>query len=233
MIKSKKKRKLKKEVKIVLGIMLGVVAAVLILSIHKSRTAFNYKKSLDEVVLTIGNCNITLRELSYYIIKTEQDGNERALIYDKNKPTSYWGLYMNDEFKRSGYVSDLAKSSVIDYCVRDNIYYMEASKNGYELPDAEKNEIIYDADVRFEKQTKRERECGLSKEDYELIMVKEATAHYYMLMLAKNDDLNVLEAVTQKYDVGGYAYKSLQKEYPVTINEKIWDNVKVGFVTIN
>lgn len=237
---SKKKRRLKPGVKKILELITvcaifgGVVLAVVLTMVHKEKTKFVYKKSLDDVVLEVGNCDITLREISYYIIKQERQGNEMAMAYNKNRPTEYWGLYMNDEFKRSGYVSDLAKASIIDYCVRDNIYYMEAKKNGFELPAEEVTEILYDAGIMYQKQSERERKCGLSKEDYELIMVKEETAHKYMLKLATEEGGDTVKLITQKYDVGGYAYENMREyEYPVTVNKKIWDNIKVGYTTIN
>ena len=121
------------------------------------------------------------------------------------------------------------------------MYYDEALKNNFSLDEELLAEIRYDAADRYNHMTAREKETtGLEVPDLEEMMIREETAHAYILKLAglyddKDivDNSQVINEVSTKYDITGSYYNSLKEVYNVTINEELWDKVRVGFVTIN
>ena len=229
----KAKRRLKKEAKIVIfGAIIIVLAACGIL-IYSHMNRFDYISNLSENAVTINDTNICLRELSYYIIKVEKTGQERAVAYNKNNPGSYWNLYMN-EANDSGYVSDIAKRAAVNYCIRDNIYYMEALKKEYSLTEEEQSDLKYDAQNMYETMTLLERTMTeLSQADYEIILLKERLAYKYMTDLVTSDDSGQLESYVLKYDIGGDYYEAIKSTYSIIFNEDLLENVRVGFITVN
>lgn len=231
---SKGKRRLKKEVKFAIGFVVFFVVVIGVLLIHRSFNKWDFVSNIDDIVLTIDDTNISLRELSYYIMQVERTGQTYAKAYDADNPKRYWNLYMNNEMTESGYVTDLARKSAMDFCIRDNIYYKEAVAAGFELEPEERDDVIYDARIAYETMTMQERKMTcLTNEDFELIMLKEALAHKYIAALCLEDEDGALDAIVLKYDVGGTYYEDLKQNYEITIDENAWNRVKVGTITIN
>ncbi len=229
----KKKRKLKKEVMAVLLILAFFVTAALVLLIINERRVFHYEEALNENVIIIGDTTINLKEFTYYIIKMERDVDEKARLYNESNPLAYWNMYMNN-VNETGYVTDLAKNATVDYCIRDNVYFLEATAAGFELPQEIKDEIKYDAQSFFDHMSAREKEVsGLMPEDLELIIYKETVAYYYMAFLVENDKDGIMNAVVLKYDVGGSEYNFIRGKYIIEENRDIIEKIRMGFVTIN
>lgn len=224
---------LKPEVKGLLLFFLVLFVLIAVYTIYHIMTAFVYEEDLAEPIVTIDTTVVTLKEISYYIIEVENTGDAFARVYDPDNPVEYWGLYMNEEI-RSGYVSDLARAAALDYCIRDNIYYLEAVKAGVELTGEEQESVRADAEEYYAQMTQRQREVTqLVTQDLELILEKVTLTQKYMVQLSSQDDVSVLEAVTLHYDVGGDYYEDLKGSYTIKINERIWEQVSPGHVTIN
>lgn len=196
--------------------------------------AFSFEAALEEPVVTVGETVVTLKEISYYVIEVENTGDEFARLYNPDNPLEYWGLYMN-ESTSAGYVSELARTAALDYCIRDNIYYLEARRDGVELTAEEQEGVRADAEAYYAQMTERQREVTqLTPKVLELILEKVTLAQKYMVQLSSQEgDVSVLEAVTLHYDVGGDYYENLKASYAVKVNERIWEQVSPGHVTIN
>jgi len=231
--KRKVKRRLKKEAAIVIGGIAIFMAIVVVSIIIKKSMEFSYEKKRSTPVITVSDNIVTLKDFSYYIIEMENKGQEVALIYDENNPIAYWNLYMNDS-SDSGYVTDLARRTAIDFCVRDNIYAIEAKNAGMSLTNDEIEEIRYDAEQYYYKVSDKGIEnLGLDVFSLEKAMQTEALAYKYISSLAENDEDGVLQSVVLKYDVGGNYYEALKNEYHIVIEHEILNEVRFGFVTIN
>lgn len=209
-----------------------------IVSIEQTGTAGDEATAAESGTDTLVT-DVTLKELGYYIYKAETEGNITALNYDADDPKAYWNLYMNQDGSNSGYVSDLARDAALDYCIRDTLYELEAEKNGFSLGADELADADYDAEKMYsELSDKAKKNTGLDEELMKEMAEREYTAHAYMRSLAETDVENgdassVLEAVTKYYDIGGSYYTDLLGTYSITVNDELWNNVRVGFVTIN
>lgn len=225
---------LKPEIKGILIFGLALFSLMTVVTIYHLKTVFIYEDDLAEPIVTIDGTVVTLKEISYYIMEVENTGDEFARVYNPDNPIEYWGLFMNEETS-AGYVSDLARTVALDYCIRDNIYYLEAVRAGVELTDEEQESVRSDAENYYAQMTERQREVTqLVKEDLELIIEKVTLTQKYMIQLSlQEEDASVLEAVALHYDVGGDYYESLKDSYAIKVNERIWDQVHPGHITIN
>lgn len=211
-----------------------IVAILAVLVVYRVKTGFVFESDLDQPVLTIDETVVTLKEISYYIMEVENTGDEYARIYNPDNPLEYWGLYMNEETS-AGYVSDLARMAAMNYCIRDNIYYLEAQKAGVELTEEEREDVQTDAKDYYANMSQRQKEVTqLLPEDLEIILEKITLTRKYMLQLSsQEEDVSALEAVTVHYDVGGDYYEGLKNSYTVKVNERIWEQIRPGHITIN
>ncbi|MGN0346916.1 MAG: hypothetical protein ACI4DU_06485 [Lachnospiraceae bacterium] len=217
-------------------IFLGFLAVlVCCYEIYAWKNEFVFTERLSEPILIINDETIDLQEISYYIMKVERQGGDYADIYDSEHANRYWNLYMNKgDGENSGYVSGIAKDTILTYCIRDHIYAMEAEKNGFTIPEEIREEIIYDAKETFANLSRREQEMfQWEEEEFVELVLSEQLAYYYMAQLAEGYDRGTLQAMVLQYDVGGEYYENLKASYRIWVNEKIWKRVKVGFLTIN
>ena len=228
-----RKWRLKPEIKGILIFVLVLFSFITAFTMYHLKTVFVYEDDLAEPIVTIDGTVVTLKEISYYIMEVENIGDEFARVYNPDNPIEYWGLYMNEETS-AGYVSDLARTAALDYCIRDNIYYLEAVRAGVELTDEEQESVRTDAEDYYAQMTERQRKVTqLVTEDLELIIEKVTLTQKYMIQLSLQEDASILEAVALHYDVGGDYYESLKDSYAIKVNEKIWDQVHPGHITIN
>lgn len=233
-VKKKRKLRLKKEAKGLLAFIAVVGILLTALAFVKTRDVFVFEEKLPEIIVTVDETNLSLQEISYYIMKLEADVDAAAKLYNADNPKSYWNVYMNQDGSNSGYVSDLAKEAVLDYCIRDNIYYKEAIENGYTLPEALLTDIRYDAENLYNTMTPRQREVTkLTSEQLAIIMEKEEISHQYMIELASRSEAGMLQSIFLEYDVGGDLYEQVKLKHNIAIDEDLWGKVKVGRITIN
>ena len=111
---------------VVIGLLIGVILYV------KKLNRFEYKDHLDEVVITVDQRNITLREFGYYVYQIEGYTQEQALVYNPDNPAEWWNTHFSSG-PDSQFVCDYAKDVAVNLCIADEIFYEEAKKQGLEL----------------------------------------------------------------------------------------------------
>ena len=118
-------------------VIISCIAAFALITVNLlSKEEFSYADSLNDTVLTVEKENISLKEISYYILVAETNYNEAANIYNEDNPHAFWNIALNMKYFRNR-----IKQSVIDACTRDNVYYQQALKEGYTLKEEELQEI--------------------------------------------------------------------------------------------
>lgn len=213
----------------VLCIMVCVVLFMIIYVNNKSDD-FKYSRHLDERVVSISSSasesdtvSIDMQEMAYYIINVEGNINDMAYQYNSKSPAKFWNLKVETTYTMRDYAKDLA----MDSCVRDNIYYIEALKNGMELTEEEKKLASENAYAIMKNLTGRQME--LSDFTYEVlygIETKLFIASKYADSLSENGyDKAELE-------LEGSYYNELRSAYDVLVNEELWDKVELGNLSI-
>lgn len=204
-------------------IIISIAAFVLITINLLSREEFSYADSLDDTVLTVEKENISLKEISYYILVAETNYNEAANIYNEENPHAFWNIALNMKYFRNR-----VKQSVIDACTRDNIYYQQALQEGYTLKEEELEEIEDKALEEISKMT----DWQMKLTEYQMgDMVKVLTKIAYSRKYAEH--LMAEGYTALELDVDGSKYEEIKSEYTVSVNQKIWKNITLGKVTIN
>ena len=222
--------KKKQDIIIVACVIIIVLSLCAILCIYYSRKKdeFIFNEHLDENVLTVSDDEyteeITLRELGYYIINVEGDIDDMAHQFNSDNLNAYWnvkldkGLYTTRKY---------AKDLVIDKCVMDNIYYIEAIKNNVTLTEKEEELASEDARLIFKNLTSRQMDAlDYSYEDLYNIMIKLYITSKYVNGLV--EDGYTMEEIELK---GSY-YEELKKAYSYKVDD-MWENVKLGNLTVN
>lgn len=213
----------------VLCIMVCVVLFMIIYVNNKSDD-FKYSRHLDERVVSISSSasesdtvSIDMQEMAYYIINVEGNINDMAYQYNSKSPAKFWNLKVETTYTMRDYAKDLA----MDSCVRDNIYYIEALKNGMELTEEEKKLASENAYAIMKNLTGRQMD--LSDFTYEVlygIETKLFIASKYADSLSENGyDKAELE-------LEGSYYNELRSAYDVLVNEELWDKVELGNLSI-
>lgn len=184
---------------------------------------FSYKESLGETVFTIEEEHVTLKEITYYILVAETNFNAASQMYNKNDMGRFWNLLL-----RKTYVRSLVKKSVLNSCIRDNIYYREAIKNGYTLDEEAHKEIENQAVEEMVKLTDGQRDyTEYSKSD----MIQVLTKIYYAKQYVS--DLMQQGYTEDELDIEGIQYQSVLADYEIETNEELWKNITLGQITIN
>lgn len=221
--------KKKQDIIIIACVIIIVLSLCAILCIYygKKKDDFIFNEHLDEKVLTVNDSEytqeITLRELGYYIINVEGDIDDMAHQFNSDNLNAYWnvkldkGLYTTRKY---------AKDLVIDKCVMDNIYYIEAIKNNVTLTEREEELASEDARLILKNLTSRQMDAmDYSYEDLYNIMIKLYITSKYVNGLV--EDGYTMEEIELK---GSY-YEELKKDYSYKVDD-IWESVKLGNLTV-
>lgn len=207
----------------ILLILFSIAAFFAIASVQRERNAFDFHESLNEVVITVDSEEVTLKEAAYYILVAETNQNAAANIYNENDPNALWNIRINYNFFRG-----LARKTIINSCIRDNIYYLQALEEGYELSEEQKEEIEQAALEEIRKMTDYQRELtAYEKDDMIQVLTK--------IQYAKNYVADLIEEgyEQEELDVDGEKYEKIAENYKVSTNDDIWENLVIGKVTIN
>lgn len=207
-------------------ILLGIVAALGILSFreYQSRQDLVFANSLDEVVLTVDGQELTLRDMAFYIAYQEGKIEKEARIYNPEDTDEYWNLYTNGTFMR-----EAGKQAVLDMAVHDEIFYQMAVEEGMQLSEKEEEYLANDRyDFWSDLEEEQRTELGVSEDELAESMRKIALAEKYQYLLAEMKQKNA-----DDYAFWGQAYEKLLEEHEYTVEEKVWEKVPFGGVTVN
>lgn len=184
---------------------------------------FNYEDALDETAITVGEEEISLKEVSYYILVAETTYNGAANIYNSNNLDSFWNIKVSAEFFK-----ETAKETVINACVRDNVYYQKAREKGYALSMADNDAVYNQAVEEMSKITDHQKEITqYTLNDMITVLKKIQFSRMYV------SDLMQEGYTEEQLDTGGSKYEEIEKNYVIKKNDDIWDNLILGKVTIN
>ncbi|MCR5118796.1 MAG: hypothetical protein K6B44_04150 [Lachnospiraceae bacterium] len=217
-----------------LPVMMSLMMVYLAWVVMSRGSTIKYDEHLDEVIVSISDGSgysekISFRDISYYVLTAEREGDKAARLYDEKKPTAYWNLYMNDEGDESGYMSDLARQTVLDAVIRDRIYANEAEKAGYVLDEETKADTEFDAKRLYLGLTEREKDTlKLDEEGLKEDMLREMLAKQYILSLGGGDLTK-----TFAYDIKGAEYEKIKEGYSIETDTDVYRKLRIGFVTIN
>ena len=221
--------KKKQDIIIVICVVTIVLSLCAFFCIYYSnkKTEFVYNEHLKDIALEVSDdesvMEITFQEIAYYIINVEGDIDDMAHQFNSDNLNAYWnikldkGLYTTRKY---------AKDLVIDKCVMDNIYYIEAIKNGIELTEEEEKLAGEDARLILKNLSARQMDVtDYAYEDLFKIMEKlYITSKYVNTLLIDGYTMEELE-------LKGSYYEEIKKGYSYKIDD-LWEQVKLGNLTV-
>lgn len=221
--------KKKQDVIIVICVITLVLSLCAILCIYYSnkRNEFIFNEHLDDVVLKVSDDNnvveISFQELAYYIINVEGDIDDMAHQYNSDNLNAYWNVKLG---KGVYTTRQYAKELVIDKCVMDNIYYIEAMKNNITLTEEEEKLASEDARLILKNLTSRQMDVAdYDYEDLYNLMVKLYITSKYVNTLSKDG------YTMEELELKGSYYEKLKKNYSYKVDD-LWEQVKLGNLTV-
>ncbi len=199
----------------------------------KYHNQFEYEEHLDDVVVTVNDRKLTLRQLSYYVYDVEVEIDKQARIYNPEDPLDYWNTYFNSGVE-GGYISEMARDAVLESCVCDMIYEDMAVQSGCELSDEEIEEVKKKAQVQFAKLSDAQKQkTGLTQELVTEVLVRKALVVKFASEYFEDVDFTGYSGYREQlvsYD-GEYYKKEILPQYEVEYNRAIVKELSLGRIT--
>lgn len=214
---------------VVIGFLIGVILFV------KKLNRFEYKDHLDEVVITVDQRNITLREFGFYVYQIEGYAQEQALVYNPDNPAEWWNTHFSSG-PDSQFVCDYAKDVAVNLCIADEIFYKEAIKQGLELNEDGEEKVNKDTGEMFEKMDSIQLDStGLDEKIISEITRKQLLSATYAEFLVNTVDLSEYDEDPYKlinWD-GAYYQEEILPNHTVQTNDELLDKITFGKITVN
>jgi len=167
---------------------------------------------------------LTLKDIAFYVAYEEKTVQEQAILYNPDNPRQYWNVYTDGQF-----VKLTAKQAALDMAVHDEIFYQMAVAEGLTLDATEQKYLENDeSDFWSDLEDWQKEQLGISEEELDSEMEKIALADKYQSIYA---EMNQKEY--EAYNFNGEAYEALLSEHEYSVNEKVWDRVDFGSVTLD
>lgn len=209
-------------------LMLLIVGILIYTAItnFSNRSRIVYTEHLSDVAVTVDGEDITLEDLSFYVLYEEQRVEEQARIYNPESPKDYWNIHTNGYF-----LQGQAKGAVIGMAIHDRILYRMALEDAKStIMTADDKQMLENARTDFWTSLYDEQLEKLPT-DYETInrvIGQIAVAQRYQKKLA-----DTMGVTYSSLNWNGYEYeKILEEEHKVKYHDKVWDRVFLGDITL-
>ena len=199
----------------------------------KRQNKFVYEQHLDDVVLTVNDSSLTLREFGIYIYEVETKVDEQARIYNPEDPMDYWNTYFSSGVE-GGYISQMSRDVALESCVCDMIYEDMARDAGYELTEEEMKEAAKNGEQVWSTMSEAQvRITGITKDLAVKVyqrkrLVQKFAADYY-----ENVDFTGYCGYREELVsyAGEYYLDNILPKNEVTYNRTIVNDLQLGRIT--
>jgi len=197
---------------------------------QKEKNIFVYEEHLNDIVVTVGEQSVTLREFGYYIAKMEKDVQEKALIYNPKDPMEYWNVHFSAGLD-SGYMFEYAWKYALVDCVCDLIFVQKAQDEGYSLSENGYKQAKIQAEELYTMlSTEQIEKTGLTIDLIKMIEERRLLVQSYTNSFMEENELsgyvdNIMECISRN--------NSMIMDSEVICNEDMKDNIRMGTITVN
>ena len=211
-------------------VLLLLVCYLLYSRWQEEKNIFVYEDHLNDIVVTVGEQPVTLKEFGYYIAKMEKDVQEKALIYNPNDPMEYWNVHFSAGLD-SGYMFQYAWNYALADCICDLIFAQKAQDEGYSLSENGYKQ----ANIRAEElytmlSTEQIEKTGLTIDLIKMIEERRLLVQLYTKSFMEENELsgyvdNIMNCISGN--------NSMVMESEVICNEELKNNIRMGTITVN
>lgn len=225
----------KNSVKILL-VCVGILLLFCVLSaVYRRSRLFKYEDHLNDVVLSVDQRDVTLREFGYYIFSLEDYVNRQAITYDHSNPHNYWNIRFRAGLD-SQFLSLMAKDKAYEVCICDMIYEKMALDAGYSLNGEEEQKALEKANEIYREMSKEQRKMlGINQELVEDIQKKKVLIAKFAKDYVKEINFEGYHGYREELVSAGGAYyeEHILPEHKVVVDEDIKEALTFGRITIN
>lgn len=217
---------MKKKSILIVVIVIGIIAGLGYYSYYtnKMKEILVYKDVLDETAVTVDSKVLLVRDMAFYVAYEERTVEDQAEIYDDEDTNAYWNLHINGEFMKV-----TAGKAAMNMAVHDEIFYEMAQAEGISLSEEETATLEQkQSDFWMDLSDEAKERLTVSQDEINEVMGRMALAQKYQNIYA-----GMQGAGYEDYDFEGDAYLKLKEQHQVVINEKVWDRLDFGNITLN
>lgn len=217
---------MKKKSILIVVIVICIIAGLGYYSYHTNKMKENlvYKDVLDETAVTVDSKELLVRDMAFYVAYEERTVEDQAEIYDDEDTNAYWNLHINGEFMKV-----TARKAAMNMAVHDEIFYEMARAEGISLSEEETATLEQkQSDFWMDLSDEAKERLTVSEDEINEVMRHMALAQKYQNIYA-----GMQGAGYEDYDFEGNAYLKLKEQHQVVINEKVWDRLDFGNITLN
>ena len=197
---------------------------------QKEKNIFVYEEHLNDIVVTVGEQPVTLREFGYYIAKMEKDVQEKALIYNPKDPMEYWNVHFSAGLD-SGYMFEYAWNYALADCVCDLIFVQKAQDKGYSLSENGYKQAKIQAEEFYTMlSTEQIEKTGLTMDLITMVEERRLLVQSYTNSFMEENELSGYVDNIMEYISGN---NSMVMESQVICNEDMENNIRMGTITVN
>ncbi len=199
----------------------GIVVFILYMGVRHYGTIqpIVYGEHLDDVAVTVDGDELTLRDLSFYVLYEEQTVESEAQVYNKENTRDFWNLHANGIFFKYA-----AKKYVMEMAVHDHLFYRGAMDEGMTLTEDEKQALSDSYNDFLDDLLLQQKDSGLYDEKMIYDTMEQIVyAEKYRAYLAEREGTTY-----GGYGYDGYDYKEYLKEHEVEVNDSVWGRITIG-----
>ena len=210
--------------------ILLLVCYIFYMKWQKEKNIFVYEEHLNDIVVTVGEQSVTLREFGYYIAKMEKDVQENALIYNPKDPMEYWNVHFSAGLD-SGYMFEYAWNYALADCVCDLIFFQKGQDEGYNLSENGYKQAKIQAEEFYTMlSTEQIEKTGLTMDLITMVEERRLLVQSYTNSFMEENELsgyvdNIMECISGN--------NSMVMESEVVCNEDMKSNIRMGTITVN
>lgn len=205
-------------------LVITIVTGVIAVHTRINREDIVYSESLDMVVATVENEDITLRNFAVYVAYQEAQVQKQAVVYDSEDTRKYWNVHTDGT-----YISHAARNEAMSMAIHDELFYQLSLDLDITFSDEEKqilNNDVEDFWMDLVDEGKEER-LGICRDDVYNTMYKIACAQKAQMIYAKMHGLEYNDYVFYEE-----AFLEFLEDYKYEVKDSVLNRIDFGDVTL-
>ncbi len=189
-----------------------------------SREEIVYSESLDKVVATVEDVDITLRDFAVYVAHEENVVEEQALAYDADDTSKYWNVRTEE-----GFVNQVARNEAMSMAIHDELFYQLSKEVDVSLSEEEAEILNNDVDDFWLDLVDEGKDArlGITRDDVYNTMYKIACAQKAQLIYAGINGVDYGD-----YDYNSELFLDFLSDYNYEVDDSVLNRIDFGDVTL-
>ena len=205
---------------LVITIIMGIVAV----NTRLNREDIVYNESLNTVVATVQENEITLRDFAVYVAHQEAQVQEQAIIYDPDDTRKYWNVHTDGT-----YISHAARNEAMSMAIHDELFYQLALELDITLTEDEQGILENEVEDFWNDLVDEEKEkrLGITRQDVYNTMYKIALSQKGQMIYAMKNSVSY-----EDFDFYEEEFLAFLEDYKYEVDDSVLSRIDFGDVTL-